>query len=312
MKIKDFLKTQSRATITIGPDDSVQIATQKLVEHNIGVLPVCDAKGTLKGIVSERDLLKECSLNASLTGRIKVKDIMSKEVTTASPEDDLDYVMKAMTEKKIRHLPIVAGTKVEGMISSLDALSEQLAQYKVEVGYLSALQEAARAINSTLNSEEAISTIVKVTSMATKAKGCSVMLLEDQNKYLTHRATYGLSDEYLRKGVIMADRILEDTMKGKPIIVSDVTKDPRHQYPMEAAKEGIASTLSVPLNLRGTPIGVIRIYYPTKREFDTQLVNLLSAIAELSAIAIEKARIHDSLKEANRVCRYELACLTIP
>ncbi len=312
MKIKDFLRAQNRPIIAIGPDDSVQAAMQKLVEHNIGAVPVCDARGTLKGIVSERDLLRKCSQSADAVSRAKVKDVMTREVATVTPEDDLDHVMKTMTEKGIRHLPVVAGTKVEGMISSRDVLPKQLEQYKVEVGYLSALHEAARAINSTLTSEEAISTIVRVTSVATKAKGCSVMLLDDEKKYLTHKATYGLSDEYLRKGVIMADRILEDTMKGKPIIVSDVSKDPRHQYPMEATKEGIASTLSVPLNLRGAPIGVIRIYYSKKQEFDAQLINLLSAIAELSAIAIEKARMYDSLKKANEVCRQELAVWTIP
>ncbi len=59
-------------------------------------------------------------------------------------------------------------------------------------------------------------------------------------------------------------------------------------------------------------IGVITIYSSRKQEFDAQVIDLLSAIAELSAIAIDKARIHDSLKKANEVCRQELAVWTIP
>ncbi len=60
MKVKDFLKIKGRSVVTIGPDETIHTAIQKLVENNIGALPVCDAKGTMVGIVSERDLLREC------------------------------------------------------------------------------------------------------------------------------------------------------------------------------------------------------------------------------------------------------------
>lgn len=176
----------------------------------------------------------------------------------------------------------------------------------LEAQYFNALHESAKAINSSLRTHEVLSTIVRVTAQAIGAKGCSVMLLDDQRKYLVHTATYGLSDEYLNKGVLMADRILDDTMKGKPIVVPDVSNDPRIQYPMEAVKEGVASMLSVPLRLGDEFIGVIRIYSSEKQEFGSDTINLLTAIGELGAIAIEKAKMYDSLRKAHEVCLTEL------
>lgn len=310
MKVKDFLRffrIEGRSVVTIGPNDSVQAAMQKLVENNIGALPVCDASGELMGIVSERDLLRKCSQVATESNRIKVEDVMISDVVTCMPEDDVEQVMETMTQKRIRHMPVVIGRKVEGMISSRDVLGEKIEECKVEIGYLSALHEAAKALNSMLTTEEVFSTIVRVTSVATKAKGCSLMLFDDKKKYLTRKATYGLSDEYLSKGLAMVGPILDDVMKGKAIIVSDVTADPRVQHPKEAVKEGIASMLGVPLNLKDTPIGVIRIYSSKKQEFDEEVINLLSAITELSAIAIERAKMYDSLKKAHDVCLQELA-----
>ena len=140
----------------------------------------------------------------------------------------------------------------------------------------------------------------------TKAKGCSVMLLDDERKYLVHTATYGLSEQYLHKGMIVADRSLADTLKGEAVIVSDVSNDPRLQYPAEAVKEGIGSMLSVPLAARGVVMGAIRIYSSQKRDFSADEIKLLKAIADLSAIAIQNSRLHDSLRKALDTCQREL------
>ena len=137
MKIKDFLKVKSRPVVTIGPDETVHAAIQKLVENNIGALPVCDAKGAMLGIVSERDLLKECAQRSTAIGSTRVKDVMTREVAIAVPEDELEYVTNTMIQKGIRHVPIMVGTKVEGMISARDVVEEQLAECKVDVRHLS-------------------------------------------------------------------------------------------------------------------------------------------------------------------------------
>ncbi len=132
------------------------------------------------------------------------------------------------------------------------------------------------------------------------------MFLDDALTHLVHTATYGLSDQFLSKGVISADRIMIETTGGKPVVVSDVSNDPRIQYPQETMKEGIFSELSVPLYLRDRITGVLRIYSGKRQEFSADVIKLLSAIADLSAIAIENARMHESLKKAHDVCLTEL------
>lgn len=137
MKIKDLLKIKGRPIITIEPDETVHAAIQKLVKNNIGALPVCDAKGAMIGIVSERDLLKECSQRSGVIGNTKVKDVMTKDVAIGIHEDDIGYIMSIMTQKRIRHLPIMAGGKLEGMISIRDIIEVELEESKAQVRYLS-------------------------------------------------------------------------------------------------------------------------------------------------------------------------------
>jgi CBS domain-containing protein len=78
---------------------------------------VSDSTGELIGIISERDLLRQWSKSDIVPSRIKVKDIMTKEVTIGMLDDDIGSIMEIMTQKRIRHLPVVVGSKIEGMIS---------------------------------------------------------------------------------------------------------------------------------------------------------------------------------------------------
>ncbi|MDO8717283.1 MAG: CBS domain-containing protein [Dehalococcoidales bacterium] len=133
MKIKDLLK--DRPVITIGPDATISQAVQKLVEHNRGSLPVIDSKGELVGIITERDIVRKCFARIDGCDNIKIRDVMTKEVVIGTLEDEADYAVMAMKEKRIRHLPIVENKKVVGMVSMRDLLDVQLANCKVEVRY---------------------------------------------------------------------------------------------------------------------------------------------------------------------------------
>ncbi len=135
MKIKDLLKAENRPVITIGPDATISEAVRKLVEHNRGSLPVCDAKGELVGIITARDIVRKCFARIDGCDNIKVKDVMTKEVVVGTLEDDADYAVMAMKQKRIRHLPIVDNKKVVGMVSMRDLLDVQLENCKIEVRY---------------------------------------------------------------------------------------------------------------------------------------------------------------------------------
>jgi CBS domain-containing protein len=139
MKISDFLKIRAHPVITIGPNDTLSSAAQKLVENNIGALPVCDNQDVLVGIISERDLLKECSQRSGTLGNTRVQDVMTKSVAVGTPKDDLDYATSVMKQKGIRHLPIVVDQKLAGIISIRDIVSFQLEETKAQIRYIGLL-----------------------------------------------------------------------------------------------------------------------------------------------------------------------------
>lgn len=117
---------KSRVTITIGPDEPVSSAVRKLAENNKGSLPVCDGKGEPVGIITERDIVRKCLDKQKSISDIKVKDVMSENIVIGTLEDDVDYAISAMKQKKIRHLPVIAGSRVVGVISMRDLLGIRL------------------------------------------------------------------------------------------------------------------------------------------------------------------------------------------
>jgi GAF domain-containing protein len=174
------------------------------------------------------------------------------------------------------------------------------------VRYFDALSRAAEAVNSSLTLEDVLCTVASVTAEATRVKACSVLLLDEEGGCLVHTASHGLSSEYLHKGAVSADRSLAEALQGHPIAVSDVTTDLRVQYPGDAVREGIASMLCAPIVGRGKVMGVIRIYSAQKGDFSPSVTELLVAIANLSALAIQNARMYEAVKEAHQVCLQEL------
>ncbi|MFC1941580.1 GAF domain-containing protein [Chloroflexota bacterium] len=165
-----------------------------------------------------------------------------------------------------------------------------------EHNYYQSLYEVAAVVNSARTPEGVLQSIVETVAKAMGAKGCALMLLTPDRKLLLHTAAYGLSDWYVQKGRISADKSISETLEGKPVIVLDATKDKRIQYQLEAKREGVTSILSVPTMLREEIIGVIRVYTAELFHFTTEDIHFVSAVANLGAIALENARLYDSLQ----------------
>ena len=136
MKVRDVLKDKGSAVATIGVEKTIYDAVKNLMEKNIGSLLVVDEKGAVCGIITERDILRECDQRYELLKHTKVKEAMSKQLIVASPEDEIDYVEDIMTQNRIRHLPIISGGKLEGLISIGDVVKLQRGECKVENRYL--------------------------------------------------------------------------------------------------------------------------------------------------------------------------------
>ena len=148
MKIRDILNIKEfkyRTVVTITPNESVSVAIQKLAEHDRGSIPVCNDRGELVGIITERDILRKCFAGSGDFVNKKIRDVMTKQVATAIPEDDLDHAIDIMKKKRIRHIPIVDGKKVVGMISMRDILGFQYEETKAEIRYAHLLPKKSRS-----------------------------------------------------------------------------------------------------------------------------------------------------------------------
>jgi signal transduction protein with GAF and PtsI domain len=167
---------------------------------------------------------------------------------------------------------------------------------EIEYTYLSAFMNITRAISSSLDVKEVLNQIVKSTCEITGSKGCTLMLLDEKGQKLEMKSSFGLSDQYIEKGSLSADKSIADALKGKPVVIEDATSDPRVQYPREAKQEGIASIVSVPIILKERVIGVLRLYTSVPCWFTQDDIDFLSAIAMQGGLAIENARMYEYVK----------------
>jgi GAF domain-containing protein len=163
--------------------------------------------------------------------------------------------------------------------------------------FYESLYQAASDLNSTRAPEAVLRSLVENVAKATEAKTCSLMLLTPDRKVLLHTVAYGLSDWYLRKGPIKADRSISEALEGKPVRVLNVVGDERVIYKEQAKKEGIASILSVPMMLRGEVIGVVRVYTSKPYHFSDDEIYFVEAVANPGAIAMENARLYDTVQK---------------
>jgi CBS domain-containing protein len=122
MKVRDLLKQKIRRVYFIENTAYVRELVNNLAMLEIGAVVVLDETNQLCGIVSERDVIKLLARNGSIEG-ILVEQIMTKDVVSATEEDSIDSVMEMMTEGRFRHLPILNGKEILGIISIGDVVA---------------------------------------------------------------------------------------------------------------------------------------------------------------------------------------------
>lgn len=138
MKVRDMTKLFRQQVRTITPDKTVQDAVHALVKHNIGALPVCDESGeVLLGIITERDILRFCARRpCEEMSRIEIGEVMTRDLVVGVLDDEVEHVMGIMTDRRIRHLPIVEDTKLIDIVSIGDVVKAQLDESSVENQFL--------------------------------------------------------------------------------------------------------------------------------------------------------------------------------
>ena len=135
MNVATLLAKKGVKIVTIGPQDTIRQALGRLAEHNIGALVVVDGQGAIAGIVSERDIVRALARSEAILVE-PIATIMTRDVVKGTPQDDLVAVGNTMTEHRFRHLPIVEGGRLIGVISLGDVVKAQRDQYQGEVDNL--------------------------------------------------------------------------------------------------------------------------------------------------------------------------------
>lgn len=122
MKMREILRRKGHDVVTITEDRSILDAVRALVDHDIGSLMVMRGDRPA-GIITERDILRTTATSAAELETMRVAEVMTRELIVATPDDDLREKMTVMTERRIRHLPVVEGEELVGIVSIGDLLN---------------------------------------------------------------------------------------------------------------------------------------------------------------------------------------------
>ena len=167
-------------------------------------------------------------------------------------------------------------------------------------------EKVGNAFNSSLKAEQKLEQVAQAVVEHLDLKGCHFRLLSRDQQILEDVASFGLSEEFLGKGPVDAEKSVSEALDGTTVMVEDCASDPRIQFPKEFTEEGIVSLLTVPLRVRGQVIGVMRLSTKERREFTEQELRLIETLAAFSTSAITHSMFHDILGNVNVAVRSSL------
>lgn len=233
-------------------------------------------------------------VRSELAVPLQVRDEVRGVINVDSERAD---AFSAEDQELLQELAVLAATVIHHTW-----LYEQL---RLKVMLFESLSSVSRTINSTLNVDEALRAITKEACELMRARMCSLMLLDETGKWLDLRASFGAGDAYIKKPRLA----VEDSLLGvvvrrkKSQQVANVQTDSRYQNVELARREHLVSLLSVPLIFSNQAIGTLNVYTARPYNFSNEEIKILSALAELSAIAIEKARLYERIVDVEEQLR---------
>ena len=153
-----------------------------------------------------------------------------------------------------------------------------------------------------LSVQEALDKLAEAAVKIVGVKACSIRLLNEEAGELKMRSTYGLSEEYRNKGVVLKnDTVIKAAFAGEAVVLDDMRVDDRVKYKEATIKEGLVSQLTVGMRFKGENIGVIRLYSPKPKRFDEDDIGMARAVASQCAVAITNARLYAEAIEGARI-----------
>jgi len=229
-------------------------------------------------VAARRGVRSELAVPLEVNGEVRgVLNVDSDRTNAFSPDDQ-----ELLQELAVQAAKVIHNTW----------LYEQL---RLKAGLFESLATVSRTINSTLNLDEALRAVTREACLLMHARMCSLMMLDESREWLDLRASYGAGAAYLNKPRLSVGESLLGVVvrRKKPLQVENVQTSNRYQNVEIARREGLVSLLSVPLLFAGQATGALNVYTGWPYNFSNEEVRILSALAELSGIAIEKARLYE-------------------
>lgn len=327
----DFASTLCRTCVDLSVAEGRKEALDVLVS---GCTRVMNAKGCALRLLDEKREILELSASYGLSEKYlskgpvalakapldadvihgEVVDIpdVSKEKRILYPEDSAREGIRSMLcvplRVKDRIIGVLRVYRSEPHKSSPEEISmaltlaaqggNTLEKFRVREEW-QALAGVAQAISSSLDLNTVLQSIVRCAAETLDFKGASVRLLDEEGKRLEIKATHGLSGAYVEKGPVEVEKspLDREILSGKAVRVMEDDMDAKLQYPEETRREGIRSMFGLPLQIKGKPVGVLRVYASVPYRFTTDDEEFLTALANQGAIAIENARLFQQLRK---------------
>ncbi|WCJ58457.1 GAF domain-containing protein [Fontisphaera persica] len=244
---------------------------------------------------------------------------------------DPRYIMARPEVRSELAVPLRLGEEVRGLLnvdseklhaftaedqSLLEELSAQAAlviqqtwqyeQHRLKARLFESLVAVSQLINSTLNLDETLAAITQQAHQLMQARLCSLLLLDDSGRWLDLRAAHGAGPDYINKPRLNVEESLVGSVvrRRKVLQVENVQISQRYQHVEVAAREGLVSLLSAPLTFGGRCLGVLNVYTSHPHVFSNEEIRILTALAGLSAVAIEKARLYERVVDLEEALRH--------
>jgi CBS domain-containing protein len=132
MNVARMLKDKGRGVTTVAPDAPLRQAVEMLAAERVGALVVCDHDMHVSGIISERDVVRMLAANGPAVLDAPVSSCMTSEVRTCSEHDSVEFLMEEMTSHRFRHMPVVEGGRLVGIVSIGDVVKQRIAAADLE------------------------------------------------------------------------------------------------------------------------------------------------------------------------------------
>jgi signal transduction histidine kinase len=249
---------------------------------------VGDVRQDARYVMLNREVLSELAVPLEVMGEIKgVINVDSRDAEAFSQEDqELLEELAAQAAKVIQNTWLFEQSRLKARL-------------------LETLVSVSRSINSALHVDEALQLITREACALMGARMCSLLMLDATGEWLDLRASYGAGRSYLDKPRLRVDESFMGVVvrRRKPMQLENVQASALYQNVEMAQREGLVSLLSAPLIFGGQTIGTLNVYAGEPRSFSNEEFHIITALTELSAIAIEKARLYERVVDVEEQLR---------